>query len=193
MIYPAKAENIDKAIELLLKGEIIVYPTDTLYGFGVDATNTNAIKKLNNLKKRAQPLSVILDNIKNIPKYAYISSKGILELNNFFPGPYTILLIKKESNLSSLVFAGSNKIGIRIPNHPFPIKIVEQFKRPIITTSINKHNQKSLNNIQQIKRNFPGINIFKDAFVKPSKGSTIIDMALSPYKIIRKGDGDYSL
>ena len=51
MIYPAKPENIDKAIELLLKGEIIVYPTDTLYGFGVDATNTNAIKKLNNLKK----------------------------------------------------------------------------------------------------------------------------------------------
>ena len=73
MIYPATNKSIELAINSLQNGEIIVYPTDTLYGFGVDATNTEAIKKLNQLKGRAQSLSVIIDDIQNISKFSNIT------------------------------------------------------------------------------------------------------------------------
>ena len=63
MIYPATDQYIDLAYNALESGEVIVYPTDTLYGFGVDATNSDAIQKLNRLKGRCQPLSIILENI----------------------------------------------------------------------------------------------------------------------------------
>ena len=69
MIYPAIDKYIDLAIEALNNGGIIVYPTDTLYGFGVDATNTEAIKKLNRLKGRYQPLSIIISDIDHIYEY----------------------------------------------------------------------------------------------------------------------------
>ena len=60
MIYPATNQYIDLARTALENGEVIVYPTDTLYGFGVDATNTEAIQRLNRLKGRAKPLSIVL-------------------------------------------------------------------------------------------------------------------------------------
>ena len=75
MIYPATNQYIDLAHNALANGEIIVYPTDTLYGFGVDATNTEAIQKLNQLKGRAQPLSIIIESINHISKYAKIDFK----------------------------------------------------------------------------------------------------------------------
>ena len=75
MIVKANNNNIDGAISLISKGNIIVYPTDTLYGFGVDATNNIAITKLNKLKKRTQPLSIIIDEIISIKDYAIINTK----------------------------------------------------------------------------------------------------------------------
>ena len=66
MIYPATEKYIDFAVNSIKDGNIIVYPTDTLYGFGVDATNTKAIKKLNQAKGRVRPLSIICENINGI-------------------------------------------------------------------------------------------------------------------------------
>ena len=97
MIVKANNKNIDDAVSLISKGNIIVYPTDTLYGFGVDATNNIAIIKLNKLKKRIQPLSIIIDEIISIKDYAIINTKIINYLKNILPGPFTILLKKKKS------------------------------------------------------------------------------------------------
>ena len=151
MIYPVTNQYIDSAYNAIENGEIIVYPTDTLYGFGVDATNTEAIQKLNQLKGRVQPLSIIIESINHISKYAIIDTKLKSELNIIFPGKYTALLIAKENDLSPLVQNGSNKIGIRIPNHFFPIKLIKLLKNPIITTSINRHGNEALNDVTQIE------------------------------------------
>ena len=94
-------------------GNIIIYPTDTLYGFGVDATNTNAIKKLNRLKGRVQPLSIIIESIAHLDKYAVYGIKVKREMDTIFPGPYTALLPAKYNTLSPLVQNGSQNIGIR--------------------------------------------------------------------------------
>jgi len=193
MIYPATNQYIDSAYNAIENGEIIVYPTDTLYGFGVDATNTEAIQKLNQLKRRVQPLSIIIESINHISKYAIIDTKLESELNIIFPGKYTALLIAKENYLSPLVQSGSNKIGIRIPNHFFPLKLIKLLKNPIITTSINRHGNEALNDVTQIEIDFPNIDIFEDSSHTPSIGSTIIDFSISPLEVIRKGDAPYPL
>ena len=191
MIYPINNESINFAKSLIDDGEIIAYPTDTLYGFGVDATNSKAINKLNLLKGRTQPLSIIVSNINDINQFAFISKKTKITISQFLPGPYTLLLPKEKSNLSELITYGSELIGIRIPKHNFPINLVKQLKKPIVTTSINKKGSKPLNLTYDIELNYPEISIFEDQEQKliNSIGSTIIKIENTEITLIRQGDG----
>ena len=193
MIYPAKDDYLKLALTALQNGEVIVYPTDTLYGFGVDATNTDAIKKLNALKGRSQPLSIVLSSIDKISEYAVFDETISHQFSSIFPGPFTALLQSKESNLSPYVQNGSAKIGIRIPRHYFPILLVEELNKPIITTSNNRHGNEPLNDVTQVEIDFPNVDIFEDTVLHNSKGSTIIDFTESPEVIVRQGDGKYPI
>ena len=193
MIYPATDKYIDLAKNALENGDIIVYPTDTLYGFGVDATNTQAIQRLNRLKGRAQPLSIILESVEHMHDFAGFDMRIKSEINNLFPGSYTVLLPMKKSNLSPLVQNGSPNIGVRIPDHFFPVQLVKLIGKPIITTSINRHGNEPLNDVTQVEIDFPNVDIFEDSNHSKSKGSTIIDYSSSPPKVIRDGDGLYPL
>ena len=193
MIYPATDQYIDLAHNALENGDVIVYPTDTLYGFGVDATNTSAVQKLNRLKGRVQPLSIVLESIEHIQHYAELDHNISNEMGQLFPGQYTALLPAKQNELSPLVQSGSPKIGIRIPDHFFPIKLVQLLKKPIITTSINRHGKEALNDVTQVEIDFPNVDIFEDSTHIPSTGSTIIDFSTSPPEVVREGDAPYPL
>ena len=95
MIYNTeKLDNIYKASDLLLKGDIIVYPTDTLYGFGVDATNTEAISRLNHLKNRKRPYSIIVNSIDMLKEYAILDDTLKVQISSILPGAVTIILNK---------------------------------------------------------------------------------------------------
>ena len=189
MIYPCDNTSIDKAVSIIKNGGIIIYPTDTLYSFGVDATNSKAIKSLNLLKNRHNPLSIILSSSNQIKNYGKLNNESKKLVNKIFPGPFTILIDSIDSNLSPLVNQASDYIGIRIPKHLFPIKIAETLGKPIITTSVNEKNQIPLSNLSKMEKTFSNIDIFKDKINVDSKGSTIINLAVNPYKIIRYGDG----
>ena len=191
MIYPATDQYIDLAHNALENGEVIVYPTDTLYGFGVDATNTDAIHRLNRLKGRIQPLSIVLESVEHMHDFAEFQGEIEDEVNNLFPGAYTVLLPAESNELSPFVQNGSPNIGVRIPNHFFPIKLVKMLGKPIITTSINRHGNDPLNHVTQVEIDFPNVDIFEDSSHSPSKGSTIVDFSTSPPKVIRDGDGPY--
>ena len=193
MIYPATDQYIDLAHNALENGEVIVYPTDTLYGFGVDATNTDAIHRLNRLKGRIQPLSIVLESVEHIHDFAEFQGEIEDEVNNLFPGAYTVLLPAESNELSPFVQNGSPNIGVRIPDHFFPVKLVKMLGKPIITTSINRHGNDPLNDVTQVEIDFPNVDIFEDSSHTPSKGSTIVDFSTSPPKVIRDGDGPYPL
>ena len=193
MIYPATDQYIDLAHNALENGEVIVYPTDTLYGFGVDATNTDAIHRLNRLKGRIQPLSIVLESVEHMHDFAEFQGEIETEVNNLFPGAYTVLLPAESNELSPFVQNGSPNIGIRIPDHFFPVKLVKMLGKPIITTSINRHGNDPLNDVTQVEIDFPNVDIFEDSSHTPSKGSTIVDFSTSPPKVIRDGDGPYPL
>ena len=192
MVYRIeKDENIKLATELLLNGNIIIYSTDTLYGFGVDATNSRAIKKLNEIKGRSQPYSIIVSSFSMLKKYAVISNNIENELKSILPGPFTVILNKTNSNLSQLVNAGLPTLGIRIPDFNPILRIVDKINKPIITTSVNYHGQNSLNNLDLINKTFSNIDIFTNNKEKKSLGSTIIDFSIKPFKVLRNGDGIY--
>ena len=193
MIYPATSQYIDLANSSLKNGDIIVYPTDTLYGFGVDATNSDAIRRLNQLKGRSQPLSIVLESIDHMHEFAIFEKNIEKEMRTLLPGAYTVLLPAKTSNLSPLVQNGFSNIGIRIPDHSFPLNLVKLFGQPIITTSINRHGDVPLNDVNQVAIDFPHFDLFENSKHSPSKGSTIIDYTTSPPSIVRKGDGPYPL
>lgn len=188
----ATLKNAKAAVNQLKEGNIIVYPTDTLYGFGVDASNETAIIKLNKLKERAQPLSILLSNINEIDKYAELNDYSRTKIFNLLPGPYTVLLKSKNNpKISKLVQAGSNLIGIRVINLDFCNEIIQGLGNPIITTSVNRHKMPSLSSIKEINKEFPDINIYYTHDSIKSSGSTIIDFSLKEEKVIRLGEGNY--
>ena len=187
-----KKNQINSAIKNLTEGNIIIYPTDTLYGLGADATNTFAVEKINKLKNRKTPLSIMISSLKEIEKYAFTNPEIVNELGEIFPGPFTALLQSKNTNLSHLVQNESDKIGIRIPNNSFCLNLLKKYKKPIITTSVNIHGEKPLNRIEEIEKKFLEINIYYQDNNLYSKGSTIIDFTENPPKSIRQGDGNYN-
>ena len=192
MIYRIeKDKNIELAAQLIINGNLIIYSTDTLYGFGVDATNSKAIQKLNKIKGRLQAYSIIVSSLNMLKKYANIDNNIEYELKNFFPGPFTAILNKSDSKLSNLVTASLSTIGIRIPDFDPILKVINKINKPIITTSVNSHGKSSMNQLKLIEKNFPNINIFTNFIDKESIGSTIIDFTQNPFKILRQGDGKY--
>ena len=162
MVYKANKENIKIAVDLLRKGEVIIYPTDTLYGFGVDTTNAKAIEKLNKIKGRSQPYSIIVSSLNMLKQYANINDSNEIELKKIFPGSFTAILKKIDNNLSQLVTHNLSTVGIRIPNFNPILKVVKKIKKPIITTSVNYHRENSINKLQLIENFFPDIDIFTD-------------------------------
>ena len=154
------------------------------------ANDDTTINKINKLKKRTSPISIVLSNINEIEKYGYISSKHKKLINNVFPGKYTVLLKAKKHSLSKLIQNKSNLIGIRIPKEVFCIKLVSTLSMPIITTSINEHGKPPLTNVEIIKKTYPEIKIYYSKRNLDSKGSTILDLSDGQsINTIRQGDG----
>jgi len=189
MIYKAIKKNLDLASRLILSGEIIVYPTDTIYGFGVDATNSEAINKLNALKNRISPLSITVDSEEMIRKYVNYNFNFSNKIKGFLPGAYTILLKNKNKFLPKEIGLDTGKIGVRIPDSKFIIQLVRLINKPIVTTSVNVHNSKPLNDINMIYEKFNSINIFSNGINIDSKGSTILDCTSATMNVLRQGDG----
>ena len=131
-IFKADMENVEIALDALKAGEIIIYPTDTLYSFGVDASNENAIKNLNKLKNRFLPLSILLPKVRDILEHAFITELVFTKILKLLPGPYTVLLrSKKNKKISKLVQAESDLIGIRSIDIEFCNELLKDWKSPL--------------------------------------------------------------
>jgi L-threonylcarbamoyladenylate synthase len=181
--------DISKAIESLRNGEIIVYPTDTLYGLGADIYNDNAVRKIFQIKKRPidMPLSVAIHDYNELDKIAFTNDRINNIANKYLPGKITLILRKKEC-ISDIVTAGLNKVAIRIPDNKFTLELLSNFG-PITSTSANIHGQKTPGNISDIGMQFKDGDIAEYIDIGKLEGqpSTIIDMTGGEIKIIREG------
>ncbi len=139
-------QELTKAIK---QGKIFIYPTDTIYGLGCDATNKEAVEKIKKIKARDRdkPLSVISPSIKWIKEHLIVD----VELEKYLPGAYTLVLKKKNPEFLSWVSSGDS-LGIRIPRHEF-IKTIQKAGIPFITTSVNLSGEKPAINLSEISEN----------------------------------------
>jgi len=135
-------------IEEILAGKIFIYPTDTIYGLGCDATNESAVSIIRGIKQRKEkPLSIIAPSKKWILENCELADLKALEK---LPGPYTIILnLKNEEAVAPNVNPDNKTIGVRIPANWFT-KIVEKAGVPFVTTSVNISGEKNMEKIEDI-------------------------------------------
>lgn len=177
--------DIRRAIDLLKKGELIVYPTDTLYGLGADIFNEEAVRKVYEVKKRPFniPLPIALANIEEIEEYAFMNDLAYKLAERFLPGKITLIL-KKKRIIPDII--SKEKIGIRIPNNEIAIKIAKEM--PVTATSANLHGKKAPYEINIAKKQLGNkIALYINAGKLSGIPSTIIDVSEGKIKIIREG------
>ncbi len=190
-----ETKKIEKAVEILKKGGIIVYPTDTIYGIGCDIFNKKAIEKIYQIKKREnkKPFSIICADFKQAGDYAVIQNYAYRLMKKALPGPYTFIL-KAKSEMPKTFLAKNKTVGVRIPNNHVCLQLTEKLGNPIISTSLNISNQSVLINPEQMNKEMVNkIDLILDAGTLPDEPSTIIDLTSQKPLILRQGKGDPSL
>ncbi|HIH40588.1 MAG TPA: threonylcarbamoyl-AMP synthase [Halobacteria archaeon] len=175
--------SITEAVDLLKHGDVVVYPTETVYGLGCDIYSKNAVKKIYEIKKRPsdKPLSIAVADFDTIEDLAFIPNRDILRI--LLSRPITVVLKKKRS-VPDYITGNSNKIGIRLPQHPIAYDLIKNFGSPITSTSANISGGAPPKSIDQVMLDIP----FIDGGVVSGIPSTVVD--LIDKKIIRSGIDD---
>ena len=184
-------DKLLKPAQIIKNGGLVIFPTETVYGIGTNALNSKAVKKLYEVKKRPyeKPISLLVNSIEMIENIAKDITKLEYELiKNFFPGPLTIILKKKE-NISNIVTANKETVGVRMPQNDIALKLIEYAGVPIATPSANISGKPSGTNMKDIMRDFEKkVEYFIDN--GPSKigqSSTIVQIIDETPYILRKG------
>lgn len=180
---------LDRYVELLKSGEIVAFPTETVYGLGADATNPDAIKKVFATKGRPSdnPLIVHIANQKQVERFAAeISDDARRLMDAFWPGPLT-LIFKKKSDVLDLITAGLDTVALRWPRHPIAQQLIDQ-SGPLVAPSANSSGKPSPTKAEHVTEDFG------DDFPVVDAGSTdiglestVLDVSSEPYTIYRPG------
>ncbi len=183
---------LEEAADILRKGGIIAYPTETFYGLGADAFNEVAIKRLYQIKGRDlnKPISILIKDQKMLKRVAdSIPSIAERLIHEFWPGPLT-LIFKCQDQLPSCLTGGTGKVGVRISSQLTAQRLLEILDLPITATSANLSGGKSPITAQELLGiSTNGIDLILDGGrLSGQRGSTIVDLTLSPPKIIREGE-----
>ncbi len=192
-------ETILIAKNILEKNGLVVFPTETMYGIGADATNEKSIQKLLEFKSKREgkPLSIVCENIFMAERYVFINEEARKIYETFLPGPVTVVSKgKKNSKLSEKIFSQTGTIGIRIPKYQFVLDLVKSFQKPFTATSSNPSGGKRpysvldiLEQLSEKQKNL--IDLIVDAGDLPKNPpSTIIDTTVGSNSVLRNGKID---
>lgn len=200
-IHPLNPEprKINRVVEVLQKGGIIIYPTDTIYGIGCDLINKRAVERLcviEEIKPQKMNLSFICNDLSHISQYVKrLDTPAFKVLKKLLPGPFTFIF---ESNTNVPKILGINKktVGIRIPNHPIPLEIVKLLGNPLITSSI-KDDDKIKEYTTDPEEIYEDFKNKVDLIINGGQGgnipSTIIDFTNGEPVMTRQGIGEFSI
>ena len=178
---------ISEAIDIMAKGGVILYPTDTVYGLGANIFNNDAVQRIYEIKKRdpSKPLSVLVQDTESLKLIADLNRNSREIVNKWLPGPFTFILNKKK--IVSPYVSASAKVGVRIPDYKIARALASLF--PITTTSANITNECTLSNPQDIlKRIGDTVDLVIDVGdLDKAKPSTVIDLSSSKPTLVRNG------
>lgn len=131
-------DEVAKAFQVIKDGGIILYPTDTIWGIGCDAANTEAVQKIYRLKQRdeAKSMIILLDTDNKLQSYVQDVPELAYTLIEYAENPLT-LIIPGAKNISPALIAGDGSVGIRVCSHPFCQQLIQRLRRPLVSTSAN--------------------------------------------------------
>lgn len=168
------------------KGEIVVYPTDTVYGLGCLATNKKAVAKVFNIKKRSntKALLALVSSFSMLKKYFFVSVPEMRYLKKNWPGPVSVLLRRRPLMPPDLA-PGKERVAVRLPKSDFLIKMIRRAGAPIVSTSLNISGKEILSDISGLEDYFKGLkpDLAVDGGYLNGRPSKLVDIS-NPDKII---------
>ena len=199
-IFPTKPDErkIRQVADCLREGGLVIYPTDTVYGLGCDIHNSRAVErvaKIKGIKPSKNDFSFICHDLSHIADYAKVSNTAFKLMKKVLPGPFTFIL-EASHRVPKLLHTNKKTVGIRVPDHEIPRRIVEELGNPIITTSIKDDDEviEYATDPELIFEKFRHqVDIVIDGGYGGNVGSTIVDATDDDMKVIRQGLGDLSL
>ena len=182
--------HIDQSVATLKDGGIIAFPTDTVYGVGVDPFQPDAVRKLYQIKGRPidKPIPILVGSIDDVERVAQNLPPTFSRLaEQFWPGELT--LIVEAKSLPPEITAGGDTVGVRMPDHPLALALLRRFGGAIATTSANKSDQPPATSAEEVRSELGAlVSIILDGGQTATKiASTVLDLSVSPPQIRREG------
>ena len=194
-IHPINPEPrlIERAVEVLRAGGIIIYPTDTVYGIGCSIESKNAIERIHLIKhqKQEKPFSFVCSGLTHISEYALVSNMAFRTMKHLIPGPYTFILpAAKMRQLPKILVSKRRTVGIRVPDSPITLALVSGLGHPVLSTSVTLEDGTLLNEPDEIVGHFNNrVEMIIDAGPLHTGPSTVIDLTGEQPEILREGSG----
>jgi tRNA threonylcarbamoyl adenosine modification protein (Sua5/YciO/YrdC/YwlC family) len=183
--------KIQKAVDALNAGEVIGYPTDTVYGLGCDISSKKAIDRLYQIKgmDRAHPLAFICPDLSEIARYAIVDNQVYRVLRHLLPGPYCFIL-EATREVPRILQTKRKTIGIRVPKHEVIAAVVRELGRPVISTTAQRSGAEQPHvDAREIDEDFKGLGLVIDSGAGGLVPTTVVDLTVSPPLVIREGAG----
>jgi tRNA threonylcarbamoyl adenosine modification protein (Sua5/YciO/YrdC/YwlC family) len=197
-IYPENPnpKAIEQVVEVLKKGGLIIYPTDTVYGLGCDITNQKAIEKIcriRGIKPEKANFSFICSDLRHISDYIKpIDTTTFRVLKKALPGPFTFIL-NANNNVPKLLSSNKKTVGIRVPDNDIAREIVAMLGNPILSTSIRDDDEviEYSTDPELIHEKYESlVDLVIDGGYGDNEASTVVDCTSGDFEIIREGKGD---
>jgi tRNA threonylcarbamoyl adenosine modification protein (Sua5/YciO/YrdC/YwlC family) len=177
---------IDRVVQELDRGGVIIYPTDTFYGIGCDLFNKKAIQRIYQIKRRPlkKPFSFVCSDLKDISLYAQVSNFAYRIMKRSLPGPYTFIL-EGTKLVPKLMLTKRRAVGIRVPENKICLEIVKELGRPIVSTSVQLDEPSLIHDTYSSL-----LDLVIDGGVISYEPSTIVSLIDDNLEVIRKGKGE---
>lgn len=171
-------DDLGRACEALTAGELVVYPTETVYGLGADALDPDAVERVFEAKNRShsKPVSMALPDVDAAREYVRLTDREEEFADRFLPGPVT-LVVERRSTVPDVLTAGRERVGIRIPDHEFARELARRVG-PVTATSANVSGAASARRVEEVDdrvREFATVLV--DGGETPGGGSTVVDVS----------------
>ena len=184
-------DDISKAARLIEKGGLVAVPTETVYGLACNGLDFETVSRIYEVKGRpaAKPLSLMIADVRDMDRLCHdIPEQARTLAREFWPGPLTIVLPANEI-IPEIVLAGGKTVGLRCPNHPLTLSLLRETGIPLAAPSANPSGEPSPRNAEQVLAYFDGKidAVIDGGACEIGVASTLIDMSVSPYRILRQG------
>lgn len=192
------SKKIQKAVEILNQGGIVIFPTDTAFGIGCRIDNTDAINRLFAIRKRpeTQATPVLVSGIEMAEDYLISIPPDVKEklIIPFWPGALTIILPCKKEKIPELVRGKGSNLGVRMPNHPIALELIKTVGVPLLGPSANFHGNSTPYAFEEVDKELTKlVDFVLEGECNVKKASTVIDCSVKPWNILRQGAISLSL